>query len=421
MKIKTKVADYDYIKEIKKPKHKRPIIPSVFFRTLIRLLSIPELMATKFEYETERMEKAEGAPYLILMNHSAFIDLKIAYKIFYPMPFCTICTSDGFVGKNWLMRLIGCIPTKKFVTDLTLVSDMLYTVNKLKTSILMYPEASYSFDGCATPLPRGLGKIIKKMGVPVLTVITEGAFLHDPLYNCLQQRKTKVKAKLTCLLTKEEIAQKSTQEIDELLDKAFTFDNFARQLETNTEIKESFRAEGLERILYQCASCRSEGTMKGEGTTVSCSHCGKVYELDILGRLKALSGKTEFSHIPDWYNWERQNVIDEIKRGEYLLDTEVDIAVMTDYKAIYKLGSGRLIHNENGFTLTGCQGKLSYTQSPLSSYGLYADYYWYEIGDVICIGDSKRLYYCFPKGKCCVAKARIAAEELYKIKKHQNT
>lgn len=404
MKIKTKVADYDYIKELKKPKHKRPIIPSVFFRTLIRLLSIPELMATKFEYETERMEKAEGAPYLILMNHSAFIDLKIAYKIFYPMPFCTICTSDGFVGKNWLMRLIGCIPTNKFVTDLTLVSDMLYTVNKLKTSILMYPEASYSFDGCATPLPRGLGKIIKKMGVPVLTVITEGAFLHDPLYNCLQQRKTKVKAKLTCLLTKEEIAQKSTQEIDELLDKAFTFDNFARQLETNTEIKESFRAEGLERILYQCASCRSEGTMKGEGTTVSCSHCGKVYELDTLGRLKALSGKTEFSHIPDWYNWERQNVIDEIKRGEYLLDTEVDIAVMTDYKAIYKVGSGRLIHNENGFTLTGCQGKLSYTQSPLSSYGLYADYYWYEIGDVIGIGTmnflisvSRRKRYLLPK------------------------
>lgn len=209
MKIKTKIADYEYAINLNKPKHKRPIRPSILFRTLIRLLSIPELCSTKFSYETERMDEAGDGPYLILMNHSAFIDLKIAYKIFYPMPFCTVCTSDGFVGKNWLMRQIGCIPTNKFVTDLSLVSDMLHTVNKLKTSILMYPEASYSFDGCATPLPRGLGRIIKKMGVPVITVITEGAFLHDPLYNCLKKRKTKVKAKVCCVLTRDEIREKN--------------------------------------------------------------------------------------------------------------------------------------------------------------------------------------------------------------------
>ncbi len=417
MKIKTKVADYDYVAKLKKPPHKRPKKPSILFRTLIRLLSIPELLSTKFEYTREGMEKAGEGPYFILMNHSAFIDLKIAFKIFYPMPFCTICTSDGFIGKNWLMRQIGCIPTNKFVTDLTLVTDMLYTANKLKTSILMYPEASYSFDGCATPLPRGLGKMIKKMNIPVLTVITEGAFLHDPLYNCLQKRKTKVKAKLSCLLTKDEIKEKSVEEIDAILDTAFSFDNFARQYESKTEISENFRADGLERILYQCAACKSEGTMKGEGTKITCSACGKSYELDVYGRLNALSGDTEFSHIPDWYKWERNNVISEIKGGKYLLDTEVEIGVMTDFKKIYMVGSGRLIHNSDGFSLTGCDGKLNYHHSPLSSYGLYADYYWYEIGDVICIGDKNHLYYCFPKGKCNVAKARIAAEELYKIKK----
>lgn len=97
------------------------------------------------------------------------------------------------------------------------------------------------------------------------------------------------------------------------------------------------------------------------------------------------------------------------------MDLQVDIAVMCDYKAIYQVGSGRLIHTPEGFRLEGCDGKLSYTQSPLSSYGLYSDYYWYELGDVICIGDKDCLYYCFPKEKDVVAKARLAAEELYKI------
>ena len=63
-------------------------------------------------------------------------------------------------------------------------------------------------------------------------------------------------------------------------------------------------------------------------------------------------------------------------------------------------------------------GKLEYCQKPLASYSLYSDYFWYEIGDVICIGDVNVLYYCFPKD-CgdVVAKTRLATEELYKIAK----
>ena len=96
---------------------------------------------------------------------------------------------------------------------------------------------------------------------------------------------------------------------------------------------------------------------------------------------------------------------------------EVDIGMLVDRRAIYMVGSGRLQHNAEGFTLTGCDGQLHYTQAPLSSYSLYADYYWYEIGDVICIGNNDALYYCFPKGTDVVTKARIATEELYKLKK----
>ena len=83
------------------------------------------------------------------------------------------------------------------------------------------------------------------------------------------------------------------------------------------------------------------------------------------------------------------------------------------------VGSGRLTHTAEGFTLTGCDGKLSYTQGPLACYSLYADYYWYELGDVICIGNNDTLYYCFPQGGDVVAKTRIATEELYKMKKRR--
>ena len=420
MKIKTKKLSYDRVLAIKKPVHKRPNKPNILFTTLVRLLAVPDLLATRFTYTKERMEEAGPGPYLILMNHSSFIDLKIVSKIFWPMPYNIVCTSDGFVGKNWLMRRLGCIPTQKFVTDISLVTDMLHSVRRLNTSILMYPEASYSFDGCATPLPRRLGMLIKKLNVPVITIITDGAFLRDPLYNGLQLRKTRVSAHVKCLLTKDDIAEKSVEEIDAMLDDTFSFDNFARQYETKTPIREKFRADGLNRILYRCAHCGTEGKMCGRGTTLTCGHCGKTYEMDIYGRLQDLGGDTEFPHIPDWYDHQRACVREELQNGTYRLDLNVQIGVMVDYKAIYMVGDGRLIHDTNGFTLTGCDGKLEYTQPPTACYGLYADYYWYEIGDVICIGNKERLYYCFPQNSGdVVAKARLAAEELYKIKKQQ--
>ena len=70
------------------------------------------------------------------------------------------------------MRALGCIPTQKFVSDAVLVRDMLYAVRQLKSSVLLYPEASYSFDGTATPLPDSLGKCLKLLRVPVGMVRT---------------------------------------------------------------------------------------------------------------------------------------------------------------------------------------------------------------------------------------------------------
>lgn len=416
MKIKTKKLSYKKAIAQKRPKHKAPIRPNILFRLLIRILGFFDLMRVNFKFETEGLQKIDKKqPCLILMNHSCFLDLKIVNRIFWrTRPYCIVCTSDGFVGKRLLMRLIGCIPTTKFVSDTQLIRDMQYTVNELKTSVLMYPEASYSFDGRATTLPRKLGTLLKRLNVPVISIITEGAFSHDPLYNGLQLRKVPVSAKVKCLLTQEEIKEKSVAELDAILDKEFEFDSFLWQKQNNIEITEPFRADGLERILYKCACCEKEGQMVGKGEEIVCNACGKRYYLTTLGELEAINGETEFSHIPDWFSWQKKEVLKELENASYLIDTEVEIGVMVNYKAIYMVGSGRLVHNNEGFTLTGCNGELSYTQKPLSSYGLYADYLWYEIGDAICIGTKDCLYYCFPKGKVSVAKARIAAEEMYK-------
>ena len=202
MKIKTKPLSYEKVMTKKRSVHRKPLRPMFLLQLVVRVLAIFDLMPTRFTYKTYGMERiGKKEPCLILMNHSSFIDLKIASKIFFPKRYGIVCTSDGFVGFGMaiLMRLLGCIPTQKFVTDVSLIKDMEYMLKKKRTSVLMYPEASYTFDGKATPLPRKMGVLLKKLGVPVVTVITQGAFARDPLYNCLQKRKVEVRADVKCL------------------------------------------------------------------------------------------------------------------------------------------------------------------------------------------------------------------------------
>ena len=79
MKIKTVSSTYKSVMAMKKEERKKPLRPNPVFRTLLCVLSWPTLKKTHFRLEKigmDRLKKKENA--LFLMNHSSFIDLKIA-------------------------------------------------------------------------------------------------------------------------------------------------------------------------------------------------------------------------------------------------------------------------------------------------------------------------------------------------------
>ena len=421
MKIATKKMSYEEVLKLPRLQHKNPLKPQLWLATIVHIVCASTLRKIKFSYTTERMELVGDQPCLILMNHSSFTDMKLAYGIFYPKKLGIVTSVDamtGILGK--LMRLLGCTPTHKYITDLTLFKDMEYMLKTNKSSVLMYPEAGYSFDGCATAVPRKMGVLLKRLGVPVVTVITEGAFHRDPLYNMLQIRDVKVGAHVKCIATAEEVKAKSVDELDALIAEAFSFDNFAWQRDNKVSIDEPFRADGLHRILYKCPHCGAENQMEGKGIHLTCHACNTQWTMDEYGQLSAKDADPVYPHIPDWYRWQRDCVRKELEEGTYLLDTDVDIAVQVNLDGVCMIGEGHLTHDLNGFRLTGGDGKLNYSQSPVHSHTLYSDYYWYEIGDVIGIGDNEFSYFCFPKKNVSVTKARLATEELYKMKKQRN-
>lgn len=416
MKIKVIDKSYREVMEKEKQKHKRPIKPNMFFRILMKLISLPDMKKNGFYCEKVGMERlGKKEPALYLMNHSSFIDLEIVATAMFPKPFNIVTSTDAFVGKEWLLRHIGCIPTKKFVHDPSLIRDIMHSLKKLRSNVVLFPEAGYSFDGKTTTLPETLGKFVKMLGVPLVMIEANGAFLRDPLYNNLQVRKTKVSAKMEYLLSPEQIAKMTDVEINEVIKKAFSFDNFKRQQEEKIRIDEPTRADYLERVLYKCPVCKAEGQMLGRGVEITCKKCGKVHILDEYGSLTSPDGNPSFTHIPDWYEWERECVRQDIVNGTHGFDIPVEILMAVDNSNLYRVGEGRLSHSKDGFRLIGCDGELNYEHKPLSSYSINCDFNFYEIGDVISFGNHEALYYCIPKENFPVAKARLAAEELFKI------
>lgn len=228
MKTKVYNKSYEEVMALPKKKHRKPKKPNMLFRTLLKVVSLPDLIATRFKCNRIGMERlGKKEPAFFLVNHSCFLDLEMVPSVLYPRPFNIVATTDAFIGKEWLMRQIGCISTNKFVTEMSLIRDMMHTVKNLKSSVVMFPEAGYSFDGRCVPMPDTLGKMVKMLGVPLCTIITKGAFSRDPLYNNLQKRKVKVTADMKYLLSAEEIAEMTPEQIQEIILKEFNFDSFS--------------------------------------------------------------------------------------------------------------------------------------------------------------------------------------------------
>ena len=151
MKIRVKTADFDTVMARPRPKHRLPLKFVAPLRAVVALAARVLMLPVRFRSVKTGLDKVDG-PALVLMNHSSFIDLEIAAALCWRRPYSIVATTDAFVGLGPILRLIGCIPTHKFVTDMTLITDMLHVLRKNKADVIMFPEAGYSSAGTATAM-----------------------------------------------------------------------------------------------------------------------------------------------------------------------------------------------------------------------------------------------------------------------------
>lgn len=378
-------------------------------------LSYPDIIKHKNKITKVNM-KGLKPPYLLLCNHNAFMDFKVATAAVFPHRANYVVAIDGFLKREWLLRAVGCICKRKFTNDIVLIKQLKYVIDRGDIAVV-YPEARYSLCGTTAVLPESLGKLAKLFKVPVVTLICHGHHINSPLWNLTDRKLKGTQATMKQILTADELKTKSVEEINEILRNEFYYDDFAWQKENGIIIDFPKRAEGLHKVLYQCPNCKAEYKMSSKGEILRCDACGKEWEMTELGELKATKGKTEFSHIPDWYEWERKNVRREINDGKYYFHSAVRVDSLPNADGYIDLGKGTLTHDKNGFLLEGeYKGEKYVVEKPVASlYSCHIEYeYLGKFGDCVDLNTNTDTYYIYPEGKdFSVTKIALATEELY--------
>lgn len=387
-----------------------------YLKPIIALLCASVWLSPRHKVKKVRMEGIKR-PYILLCNHNAFLDFKVATKAMFPHTANYIVAIDGFIKREGLLRNVGCICKRKFTNDTSLVKNILFTLRTLKRTVVIYPEARYSLVGTTSMLPDSLGKLMKLAKVPVVTLICNGNHIDSPFWN-LHHRKNRTEATMTCIVNQQEIETLSPEEINTRIRTSFEYDDYKWQVDNKIKTTYKYRAEGLHKVLYKCPHCGQEFQMSSALNMLKCDACGATYELNEYNELHNINGETIFKHIPDWYEWERNCVHQEIEKGTYHVEDDVLVDSLPNAKGFINLGKGHLIHDINGFKLKYVEEgqKKELDKAPLSMFGCHIEYDYNDKGDNIELSTLKDTFYLyFEHLKNIVTKIHFATEEMFKI------
>lgn len=396
-----------------------PISCKRYLKPIMWLLSVPVTWFYKTKITKTGMENVNG-PYLLLGNHNSFYDFQVLTRAIFPRSAAYVVAIDAFVqfpGVKWLMKRVGCICKRKFTNDLNIIRQMIKVKDKGEI-VCFYPEARYSLCGTTAVLPSSLGKFCKLLDVPVVTFMCHGHHIDKPFWGHQKSRFIKgTEAELKLVLTVEQVREMSAEQINRKLVEEFQYDDFKWQRDRGINIFYKHRARGLHQLLYQCPHCGTEFEMDSHHDILECKHCGKQWKMLTNSTLQAVEGETEFFHIPDWYEWQRENVKKEVAAGTYstgVLPAKIRALPNSTH---FLIGDGFLVHDMDGFRIWAKRrdGSEFRQEFPVPSrYSCHIEFDYHNYGHSLDLATVKDSWFLSPHDcKFSLTKVSLATEELY--------
>lgn len=330
----------------------------------------------RYHYRAEKAPIRKG-PCIVLSNHQATMDPFFISKAF-PFQLYFYASDDLFNLKvSPLIRYLAApIPKSKSVADLKAVMISLRVLRE-GGAIGITPEGNRTLSGRLWEMGDSVAKLVKTAKVPLVLFNLCGGYGTDPRWGVKIRRGTKFVGRVRRILTPEEYAGMSDEELFGIIKNELDVDDTL----SGERYKSRRRAEYIERALYMCPVCGSIGTIHSHGTGFCCTSCKT--ETEYTEDLKISPPVGGYSRIYEWYEWERQEIVRRILGGEKISDGDILFRESVKLQKKIKLPGNTVTLDKDSLMISGGGAETRY---PLA-----------EIDAITAVGKKKFNFYY--KGK----------------------
>ncbi len=295
-----------------------------------------------FTAKLHKLNKKQG--YLIVSNHQSFYDGYLV-NMGFDRPVYVMAGDYMFNTGKPAQRLnywFAPIPKVKAGSD---PASMINTMRILKegSCVLIFPEASRTYDGRMGEIPESMGRFIKKMKVPVIIYNLVGCYSADPRWGGAP-RRGKCEGIVKREISVEELASMTEDEVMQALKEGLHVD----ETTTTKPYRSKARAEYLERLLYVCPKCGKFSTLKSEGNYVSCTACGLKAEYTETTTFEFENFDTDITNVADWVAWQDER-LEEFDNFDGVIFSDENVNIETCDRNVLRqnLGTGRIEIDRN--------------------------------------------------------------------------
>jgi transcription elongation factor Elf1 len=217
------------------------------------------------------------------------------------------------------------------------------------------PEGHRSLDGRQAEIADGIAKLIKLYSVPVVAVVSNGAYLTWPRWSGFA-RKGLIETELKLILTPEEISRLSIDEIMEIVLSSLYYNDYEWNRKEHISYSHRRMAEKIDLIIHECPKCGNEKSMISKDSILYCRVCGNKAIMDEHGFLRpAEDDSVIFEDTVQWFSWQKDRMLVRIKDDSFSITSRVlEYRISDSLTGSFRnMGSGELHLNNKGLTFEG--------------------------------------------------------------------
>ena len=306
--------EIDLQRELAKRKFK---VPHPFWYFIYYVVGLTPLLGGKYHPHLEVIDKLpKKGPAFLIWNHQSRRDHTFLCTASWPRRLSIVAEYNSFFTEHlhWVFKMNRILPKKVFCTDLGGVRAMRDIV-KQNGIIAFSPEGTSSIFGDNQPIVPGTGRFLQAFNIPVYCMALQGSYLTNNKI-CSDDRPGEVYGQMKLLFSPEDLQKMTGEEIEDRINLEFHHDDY----EWNKTHHIKYDSKGnictnLSDMLYKCPRCGEEMKMISKANFIRCEACGNEATMDDYYDFHLKDETCKVFDTPSaWVHWERQKIIDEIRK-----------------------------------------------------------------------------------------------------------